>query len=85
MSIQILKPTSNEVSISTANLVYGSTLVRVVNPTAAPVVMTLTTNAALAYANVTILANTEILVIKATTDTLSGTGLIAAPAAYRGL
>jgi hypothetical protein len=85
MSIQILKPTSNEVSISSANLVYGAALVRVVNPTAAPVVMTLTTNTALAYANVTILANTEILVIKATTDTLTGAGLVAAPAAYRGL
>lgn len=77
----ILKVLGTQISISSANTVANSNLVRIIN-TGAAAVLTLA-NAGGTYANITI-SNTESVVIeKATTDTVAGTNMLAVPVAYR--
>lgn len=77
----ILKVLGAEISIGTANTVSNSNLVRVINTGAAAVLNI--ANSGGVYANVTV-SNTESVIIeKATTDTLTGANMLAAPIAYR--
>jgi uncharacterized secreted protein with C-terminal beta-propeller domain len=80
--MKIIKLLSSEVSLSSANNVASASLVRVVNPTASPVVATLASNA-VAYANVTVLGVSEEFIVKSPTDTIQGTGLLGVHVAYR--
>lgn len=80
----IYKFSSNEVSISTANTVYDSPLVRCVNPTSGNVVVTVSVNSTVNVASFTILGNSEIVVEKSTSQRLQGTGILATPVAFRG-
>jgi hypothetical protein len=74
MIIKVLGP---QISINSANTVANSTLVRVVNPGALAVLNIGTVG------NVSV-SNTESIIIqKAPTDTLAGTGMLAAPVAYK--
>lgn len=79
----ILKLLGAEINIgSTANAVANSTLVRVINTGAAAVLNVQYANG-VAYANTTV-SNTEYVVIeKAATDKLVGTGMLATPVAYK--
>lgn len=74
MIIKVLGP---QIAITSANTVGGATLVRVVNPGALAVL-----NVG-SVGNVSV-SNTESIVIqKAPTDTLTGSGMLAAPIAYK--
>jgi hypothetical protein len=74
MIIKVLGP---QISITSANTVANSTLVRVVNPGALAVL-----NIG-SVGNVSV-SNTESIIIeKAATDTLTGSGMLAAPIAYK--
>jgi len=79
----ILKLLGAEIDIgSTANAVANSTLVRVINTGAAAVLNVQYSNGTV-YANTTV-SNVEYVVIeKAATDKLVGTGLKATPVAYK--
>lgn len=77
----ILKVLGPEISIASANVVANANLVRVINTGAAAVLNI--ANAGGVYANLTV-TNTEPLIIqKATTDTLTGANMRAAPIAFR--
>lgn len=71
-----------EISLTTANTVYGSKLVRVTNANNTLTVLTIA-NTTATYANVTLTPYEAVNVEKATTDTLSGTNLRAVQIAYR--
>lgn len=73
----ILKVLGPEVSIGTANTVANSNLVRVVNTGAAAVL-----NIG-SVGNVTVTNTEAVIVEKEPTDTLTGTGMVAAPIAFR--
>lgn len=74
MIIKVLGP---QIAITSANTVGSATLVRVVNPGALAVL-----NVG-SVGNVSV-SNTESIVIeKAATDTLTGSGMLAAPIAYK--
>lgn len=73
-----------EISIGTANTVYSSPLVRCVNPTTGNVVVTVSVNSSVNVASFTILGNSELIVEKVSAHRLQGTGILAAPVAYRG-
>ena len=82
----IYKFTNSEIAIDTANTVYDSQLVRCVNPTTGNVVVTiqnLTASPAITICSFTILGNSEIVVEKTGAYHLEGTGILAAPVAYR--
>lgn len=79
----ILKITNTEISISTANTVYNSKLVRLVNPTNANVIVTIVTNATANLGSFTIRGNSEIWLEKANTSQLVGTGILAVPVVYK--
>lgn len=74
---------NNELSISTANTVYGSRIVRLTNPTTAVVNCTIAVNSSVNVASFSILGNSEIIVEKQPTYTIQGTGVVASPVAYR--
>lgn len=77
----ILKVLGPEISIASANVVANAVLVRVINTGAAAVLNI--ANSGGVYANLTV-TNTEPLIIqKATTDTLTGANMRAAPIAFR--
>ena len=79
----IIKPLGNEVAIDTANNVGNANLIRVIN-VAAPTVMTLQYANGLNYATITIQNNSPVIVQKRSGDLVTGTGLKAAPVAYKG-
>jgi hypothetical protein len=80
----IYKFSANEISIGTANTVYDTPLVRCINPTTSNVVVTVSVNSSVNVASFTILGNSEMLVEKTAAHRLQGTGILAAPVAYRG-
>ena len=73
----ILKVLGPEISIGTANTVANSNLVRVINTGAAAVL-----NIG-SVGNVTVTNTEAVIVEKEPTDTLTGTGMVAAPIAFR--
>lgn len=75
MIIKILGP---EIGIGSANTVSNSSLVRVYNGGSAAVL-----NIG-SVGNVTIASAGSIIVEKSPSDTLTGTGMVAAPVAYKG-
>lgn len=77
------KFSNTEISISSANTVYDSPLIRVVNPTTGVVNCTMSVNSSVNVASFSVRGNSEIIVEKATTYRLQGTGLVASPVAYR--
>lgn len=79
----IYKFTNTEISIGTANTVYNSPVVRLVNPTTGNVVVTLSVNSTVNTESFSILANSEIVIEKTSTYRVQGTGILAAPVAYR--
>lgn len=79
----IYKFSNNEVVISTANTVYNNPIVRLVNPTAAVVNVTVSANASTNLYSFTIRGNSEIVIEKSATNLVQGTGVFASPVAYR--
>ena len=77
----VYKFKGTEVPITSANTVGGSVLVRVTNGGSVAVLNVANTTAT--YANVTLVASEVIVVEKATTDTVTGSGMRAVPIAYR--
>ena len=74
----IIKLLGDEVAIGTANTVSGASLVRVINTGA-------TANLVISGVGNVSVSNTEsIIVEKATTATLTGANMRAAPIAYKG-
>jgi len=81
--MQIIKPTSNLVTVTSQNTVSGSTILFVSATTAAQV--NLYSNSSVQYASFVLPANQYIFVQKAATDLLSSNVAISAtPASYRG-
>lgn len=79
----IYKFSNNEISISTANTVYNSPVVRCVNPTTGVVNVTISVNSSVNLASFSILGNSEIIIEKSATNLIQGTGIVASPIAYR--
>ena len=79
----IYKFSNNEISISTANTVYSSPIVRLVNPTTGVVNCTISVNSSVNVVSFSILANSEIVIEKTSTYLIQGTGVVASPVAYR--
>ena len=80
--MSVYKLLGQEISISSANTVSLSKIVRVVNTTNTITVLQLT-NGSANTANTTLAPNEVLIVEKATTDTVAGASLRAAPIAYR--
>ncbi len=81
----ILKPLANEISITTANTVYNSSLVRLLNTSANAVVVTVSTSENINIASFSIGSLSELIVEKDRNNRLQGTGILAVPIAYKGL
>lgn len=80
----IFKLLGDEINInSTANNVYSSVLVRVVNRGNANTVLIQSYSNGVQFASTTVLGNSEIVVEKGGTDTLIGANMVATPVAYR--
>lgn len=79
----IYKFSNTEISIATANTVYDQPLVRLVNSGTGVANVTISVNSSVNVASFTILANSEMIVEKAATHRLQGTGIVASPVAYR--
>jgi hypothetical protein len=80
----IYKFIGQEISInSVANTVYGSTLVRVVNPSTSNTVLLVQYANGTTYASGTVLGNSEIIVQKSATDLIIGAGQLASPIAFK--
>jgi hypothetical protein len=80
--MSVYKLLGQEISISSANTVSLSKIVRVVNTGNAIAVLQLT-NGSANTANTTLAPNEVLIVEKTTTDTVAGANLRAAPIAYR--
>lgn len=81
--MQIIKPTANQISLTTANDVYGSSIVFISAINAA--VITVADNTGTAIGSFTIPANQYIYVQKKPTDTIAANlAVFATAAAYRG-
>lgn len=80
--MSIIKITNTEISISTANTVYNSKLIRLVNPTTSNVVVTLVASPT-SNLDFTILGNSEILFEKSANQAVKGTGILATPIVYK--
>ena len=78
----VYKFLGTELAITSANTVSSAKVVRIVNTTNAVTVLTVA-NTTATYGNTTIAPNEAIIVEKATTDTVAGANLRAAPIAYR--
>lgn len=78
----VYKFLGTELSISSANTVSLSKVVRVVNVTNAITVLTVA-NTTATYGNTTIAPNETLIIEKMPTDTVAGSNLRAAPIAYR--
>lgn len=79
----IYKFSNNEISISTANTVYNSPIIRCVNPTTGVVNCTISVNDSVNVVSFSILSNSEIVIEKAANNLIQGTGVVASPVAYR--
>lgn len=80
----IFKLLGDEIDINaTANNVYSSVLVRVVNRGTANTVLIQKYSNGVQIASTTVLGNSEIIVEKGTSDTLIGATMVATPVAYR--
>lgn len=79
----IYKFSNTEVVITTANTVYDKPVVRLVNPTAAVVNVTVSVNSSVNLYSFSILGNSEIVIEKGSTNLVQGTGVFASPVAYR--
>jgi hypothetical protein len=79
----IYKFSNTEISISSANVVYGSPLVRCVNPTTGVVNCTVSVNSSVNLYSFSIRANSEIIVEKGSNNLIQGTGVVASPVGYR--
>ena len=79
----IYKFSNTEISISTANTVYSSPVVRIVNPTTGVVNATIAVNSSVNAYSFSVLGNSEIIIEKTSTYLIQGTGLVASPVAYR--
>lgn len=81
--MNIIKPTANQITLTTANTVYGAAIVYVAATTAA--VITITSNTSATIGTFTIPANQYIYVQKLPTDTIAANVAVYATAAsYRG-
>jgi hypothetical protein len=81
--MQIIKPSSNVISVTTQNTVNGSAVVYVAAATIAQV--NLYSNSSTQYASFVLPANQFIFVQKAPTDLISANvAVFATPAAFRG-
>lgn len=79
----IYKFSNNEISISTANTVYNSPVIRCVNPTTDVVNVTISVNSSVNVVSFSVLGNSEIVIEKTPTNLIQGTGILASPVAYR--
>lgn len=80
----IYKLLGNEINInSTANDVYTSTLVRVVNRGTANTVLLQSYSNGVQFASTTVLGNSEIVIEKKNTDLIIGSNMVATPVAYK--
>jgi hypothetical protein len=79
----IYKFSNNEISISTANTVYNSPIIRCVNPTTGVVNCTISVNSSVNVVSFSVLANSEIIIEKIANNLIQGTGLVASPVGYR--
>lgn len=81
----IIKLLGDEVDIgSTANNVASSGLVRVVNRGTSNTVLIQKYSNGVQIASTTVLGNSEIIIVKSTTDIIIGSNMVATPVAYRG-
>lgn len=81
--MNIIKPTANQISLTTANNIYGAPVVFISATSAA--LITLASNSGANLASFTIPANQYIFVQKSPTDTLAANvAVFATPAGYRG-
>ena len=75
------KPLANEISLTTANTVANSTLVRVANDQSAAVLITV---AGTISGTITVLSKQEAIIVKQPTDTLAANAAVfAVPIAYK--
>jgi hypothetical protein len=79
----VLKVLGPEISIASANTVSSTSLVRVINTSTSAQATLNIANTTATYANVSLAPNESLHIVKAVTDTVTGTGLRAAPVAYR--
>jgi hypothetical protein len=79
----IYKILTQEISINSANNVGNNQIIRVVNPTTSNTVLLVQYANGTTYASATVLANSEIVVTKNTTDLVVGSGQLATAVAYR--
>lgn len=81
--MQVIKPTANQISLTTANTVYGSPVVYI--STTAAALITVASNTGTTTGTFTLPANQYIYVQKLPTDTIAANVTVyATPAAYRG-
>lgn len=81
--MNIIKPTANQISLTTANNIYGAPIVFVSATSTA--LLTIATNTATTIGTFTLPANQYIFVQKNPTDTIaSNVAVFATPASYRG-
>jgi hypothetical protein len=79
----IYRFSNTEISVATANTVYETPLVRLVNPTTGIANVTVSVNSSVNSYSFTILANSELIIEKLPTYRIQGTGILASPVAYR--
>ena len=80
--MNIIKPTANQISLTTANTIYNSRIVYLAATTAATITVA---NTSANLSSFTIPANTYLFVDKNPTDTLTANlAVFATPASYRG-
>lgn len=79
----IYKFSNTELQINAASSVYDNPVVRLVNPTTAEIVVTLSVNSTVNVASFTILANSEMVVEKPSTYRVQANSVLASPVAYR--
>ena len=79
----IYKILTQEISSNSANTVGNNQIIRVVNPTTSNTVLLVQYANGTTYASATVLANSEIVVTKNTTDLVIGSGQVATAVAYR--
>lgn len=81
--MNLIKPTANQISLTTANTIYGAPVVYIAATTAA--LITVTTNTSVVTGTFTVPANQYIFVQKSPTDTLTANVAVFATAAtYKG-
>lgn len=81
--MNIIKPSANVISLTTANTVYGSAVVYL--SSTATTLVTLTSNSAVVRGTFVVPSNQFIFVEKLPTDTITANvAIFATPAAFRG-